>query len=138
MIGRGLQLLFKGIEAGEGLIIVYSVRRVGKTSLVYVGLSELDTPFIPIDVRKFLTDPSFLSPQILLGVVGEVLKRYESYQGRIKDFLSGMLEYVESLECPFCKKEALKTVYYPQILQMKESRSATAGTKTKFYHTKEI
>jgi len=44
---------------------------------------------------------------------------------------------IRSLECPFCKKEALKAVYHPQILQMRKSSSAAAGTKTKFYHTKE-
>ena len=98
-----LQLFFKGVEAGEGLIIVYGVRRAGKTSLVYVGLSELGIPFIPIDVRGFLADPSFLSPQILLGVVWEVLKRYESYQGRVKEFLSDVLEYVESLDLGMLK-----------------------------------
>jgi len=38
---------------------------------------------------------------------------------------------IRSLECPFCKKEALKAVY-PQILQMRKSNSAVAGTKTKF------
>lgn len=31
---------------------------------------------------------------------------------------------LRNLECPFCKKETLKAVYYPSILQMKKSRSA--------------
>ena len=44
---------------------------------------------------------------------------------------------IRNLECRFCKKEAVKVVYYPPVLQMRKSRSAAAGTKTKFYHTKE-
>ena len=31
----------------------------------------------------------------------------------------------------------MKAVYYPPVLQTRKSRSAAAGTKTKFYHTKE-
>jgi len=31
----------------------------------------------------------------------------------------------------------VKAVYYPPVLQMKKSSSVAAGTKTKFYHTKE-
>jgi hypothetical protein len=44
---------------------------------------------------------------------------------------------IRNVECPFCKKDAVKAIYYPPVLQMKKSRSAAAGTKTKFYHTKE-
>jgi hypothetical protein len=44
---------------------------------------------------------------------------------------------IGNIECPFCKKEAVKAIYYPLVLQMKKSRSAAAATKTKFYHTKE-
>ena len=44
---------------------------------------------------------------------------------------------IRNIECPFCKKDTVKAIYYPPVLQMKKSRSAAAGTKTKFYHTKE-
>jgi len=95
------------------LIIVHGVRRVEKTSLIYVGLSELNIPFIPIDVRKFSIYPSYLSPQSLLGVVEEILKRYESYRGRIKDLPRKMLEYVYSLDVKILK------------LRLREKRRAT-------------
>lgn len=42
-----------------------------------------------------------------------------------------------NLECPFCKKEAVKAIYYPPVLQAATSSSAAAGRKTKFYRTKE-
>ena len=41
-----------------------------------------------------------------------------------------------NLECPFCKKEAVKAVYHPPILQAKTSR-ISAGAKTTFYRTRE-
>jgi len=93
-----LKLFFKGIEAGEGLIVVYGVRRTGKTSLVYVGLSELNIPFVPIDARRFLVDASLLHPRNLLWVIEEILKQYERSQGRVKEFLSKVLEYVDSMD----------------------------------------
>lgn len=41
-----------------------------------------------------------------------------------------------NLECPFCKKKAVKAVYHPPILQAKTSR-ISAGAKTTFYRTRE-
>lgn len=47
------------------------------------------------------------------------------------------IQELRDVECPFCKKEAVKAIYYPLVLQMKKSSSVAAGTRTKFYHTKE-
>lgn len=47
----------------------------------------------------------------------------------------GPLQHV-NLECPFCKKEAVKAIYHPPILQAKTSR-ISAGAKTRFYRTRE-
>lgn len=44
---------------------------------------------------------------------------------------------IRNLECPFCKKEAVKVIYYPPVLQSSTSRSASKGSRTKLYHTKE-
>jgi hypothetical protein len=44
---------------------------------------------------------------------------------------------IKNVECPFCKKETVKAIYYPPVLQIRKSRSTATGTKTKFYHTKE-
>ena len=128
---RELQLLSKGIEAGEGLIVVYGVRRIGKTSLVYVGLSELDVLFIPIDIRRFLVDPSFLAPQTLLQVADEVLKQYERLQGRVKEFFGKLLEYVESLDLKVLKlkiKEKEK-VLPTRILERANRWAREQGTR---------
>jgi uncharacterized Zn finger protein len=47
------------------------------------------------------------------------------------------MEKLINIECPFCKKETVKAIYYPSILQVTRSRSAAAGTKAKFYRSKE-
>ena len=72
-----LQLLFKSLEVGEGLIVVYGVRRVGKTSLVQVGLTEYNVPYVIVDLRRFSEDPSLLSPSVLASIVKNTLKEYE-------------------------------------------------------------
>ncbi|NPA97245.1 MAG: ATP-binding protein [Crenarchaeota archaeon] len=49
---RELRELLDSIEAGERLIIVYGVRRVGKSSLVRVALRLCGKPFALVDVRE--------------------------------------------------------------------------------------
>ena len=92
-----LRLLVRGIEVGEGLIVVYGVRRIGKTSLVWVGLGEADVPFVPVDLRRFSEEPALLSPKAIAEVVSEVLKKYERLR-QVKEIIEKILHYVESLD----------------------------------------
>jgi AAA+ ATPase superfamily predicted ATPase len=48
---RELEEIINAIKSKERLIIIYGVRRVGKTSLINVTLRELGEPFVIIDVR---------------------------------------------------------------------------------------
>ena len=48
---RELEEIINATKSKERLIIIYGVRRVGKTSLINVALRELGEPFIIIDVR---------------------------------------------------------------------------------------
>lgn len=41
------------------------------------------------------------------------------------------------VECPFCGKKAVKSLYYPPSIRAKTSR-ISAGSKTKFYRISEI
>lgn len=94
---KELELLLKALDVGEGLIVVHGVRRVGKTSLVYVGLTEANIPFVPVDLRRFSEIPSLLTPSTIGYYVGEVLKIYEKYRGKLKNFIDKILEHIESL-----------------------------------------
>jgi len=100
-----LQLLFKGLEVGEGLIVVYGVRRVGKTSLVQVGLTEYNVPYVIVDLRRFSEDPSLLSPSVLASIVKNTLKEYEKYSGKVKKFAEKILDYINSLDLKVIKLE---------------------------------
>ena len=98
-----LHMFLRGLEVGEGLIVVYGVRRVGKTSLVRVGLAESDIPFVPIDLRRFSEDPSLLSPSVSALLIEEVLKQYEKNREKMKKFVRDILRYVDSLDLKVVK-----------------------------------
>ena len=103
-----LRAFSKGIEVGEGLIIVYGIRRIGKTSFVQVALTELDIPFIPIDLRKYSESPSLLRPSAIAYVVDEVLKLYEGFTGKVKGVVGKILQHVESLDLKLLKMKTGK------------------------------
>ncbi len=42
-----------------------------------------------------------------------------------------------TIECPFCKKETIKVLYKPSVLQFATTHSSAAGTKRKIYRTRE-
>ena len=48
----------------------------------------------------------------------------------------GITENVR-LNCPFCGKETIKTIYIPPFFQAHTSRSSASGSKTTYYKTKE-
>ncbi|MCD6563011.1 MAG: ATP-binding protein, partial [Thermoproteales archaeon] len=98
-----LHMFLRGLEVGEGLIVVYGVRRVGKTSLVRVGLAESNIPFVPIDLRRFSEDPSLLSPSVSALLIEEVLKQYEKHREKMKKFVRDILRYVDSLDLKVVK-----------------------------------
>jgi hypothetical protein len=55
----------------------------------------------------------------------------------MRDIYDVRTREVRNIECPFCKSESVKAIYCPPVLRIKRCRSAAAGTKTKFYRTKE-
>jgi len=44
---------------------------------------------------------------------------------------------ITEIKCPFCGYDKIKASYIPSILQTAVSRSASRGSVTKFYRTKE-
>lgn len=50
----------------ERLIIIYGVRRVGKTSLLKVALSEAAIPYAYIDIRGMYDKSGNVSPSLFL------------------------------------------------------------------------
>jgi len=63
---KELREFFKAVELGETLVLLLGIRRLGKSSLLNVALSELEKPFSKIDVRSlYFTHGSI--PQELLA-----------------------------------------------------------------------
>ncbi len=94
---RELELFLKALNVGEGLVVVYGVRRVGKTSLAYVGLTEANVPFVPVDLRRFSESPSLLTPSTIGYYVSDMLRMYEKYGGKLRNFIDKILVHIESL-----------------------------------------
>ncbi|BES80921.1 ATP-binding protein [Pyrodictium abyssi] len=90
-------MLYRGIHAGEGLIVVYGVRRIGKTSFVRVGLTELDVPFLFIDLRRYAENPSLLSPQVIGKAIMDFLKKLDKLK-TLRGTLHSIMEYIESMD----------------------------------------
>jgi hypothetical protein len=93
-----LKRFVSGLASGEGLIVVCGVRRVGKTSLVRVGLREAGVPHVVIDVRRYAEVPKMLSPSAVAVVVDEALKRYRGFGRSIHAKIDRVLSYVESID----------------------------------------
>lgn len=67
-----LGLLEESVRLKEQLIIIYGVRRVGKTSLLHVFLNEKKIPYILLDVRDAYFESGYVSlPVICERVIGE-------------------------------------------------------------------
>jgi len=70
-----LQELRDALELGERLVVVYGVRRVGKTSLVKAGLRELEVPHVLVDVRELYYAENIIRMQALVSRVVEGFRR---------------------------------------------------------------
>lgn len=82
---RELSELIEAIRLRERLIIVYGVRRVGKTSLVNVAIREVKEPFIIIDVRKLYFE-SGLKAILEKILVKELIKRFSEQRKLLESF----------------------------------------------------
>lgn len=74
LFGREAELreLGNSIRSKEKLIVIYGVRRVGKTSLLHVFLNEKEVPYILIDIRDIYFEEGYISlPSICSKIINE-------------------------------------------------------------------
>lgn len=83
--------LKQGIELGEPLIIIYGVRRVGKTSLLRACLNEFGYPYVLVDVREVFEEHGYITRNHLYEQMARFftsnLEFFEKLGFRIKDLL---------------------------------------------------
>ena len=86
--------ILEALRLGERLIIVYGVRRIGKTSLVKVTLGEANLPYILVDVRDIYFNENMVTTSYL-----------------IKYLINGFKKYIKLYEkLGFSLKEALRRI----------------------------
>ncbi len=75
-----LDSLSSSLKNGERLIIVYGVRRVGKTSLIHAFLNERDFPYILLDMK----DIYYTSGSVPMGVLySSIAKEFTNFAENI-------------------------------------------------------
>jgi len=83
--------LRQSIDLGEPLIIIYGVRRVGKTSLLRASLNEFGYPYVLIDVREIFEEHSYITKNHLYEQMARFftsnLELFEKLGYKIKDLL---------------------------------------------------
>lgn len=82
LFGRKEQLneLGNAIKNKEKLVVVYGLRRVGKTSLLHVFLNEKEIPYVLIDVRELYLENGYISVQILSR---KIIQEFENFLKQI-------------------------------------------------------
>jgi AAA+ ATPase superfamily predicted ATPase len=63
---RELEEILDAVRNKEKLIVVYGVRRVGKSSLVNIALREIGEPFAIIDVRALYFESGFRAVSVFI------------------------------------------------------------------------
>ncbi len=83
--------LRQSLELGEPLILIYGVRRVGKTSLLRACLNEFSYPYVLIDVREIYEEYGYVTRDRLYEQMAKFftsnLELFEKLGFRIKDLI---------------------------------------------------
>ncbi len=131
---RELEELSNAVELNEQLIIVYGIRRIGKSSLVRVALNELSLPYALVDVREIYFRANMVTEHYLVENIIENfskhMKWYEKIGFNLKEALGRIKrikikDYEIEIEAPtrisitkllsvidsWCEKHGLKFIF---------------------------
>lgn len=75
--------LLEALKLGERLVIVQGVRRIGKSSLVRVGVKEARVPYVLADVRKLFFEEGSVVPAGLVARLAEAMRRRSKWYERV-------------------------------------------------------
>jgi AAA+ ATPase superfamily predicted ATPase len=128
-----LKSLAESLEHDERLIIIYGLRRVGKTSLIHTFLSKKDFPYIFIDVKEIYFEHASVPISILHKVILEEFARFitrlglenelEKFEEVESDSLTNLLKNVNQ----WCKTKNLNF-----IIALDEAQYLRFGGRVKF------
>ncbi len=77
---REMDALWEAVRLKERLVVIYGVRRVGKTSVLRVFLNEKRVPYILIDIRDIYFENGYVSLPVICG---NVISEFEGFIGKL-------------------------------------------------------
>jgi len=94
---RELSETYEALKLGERFIIVYGVRRIGKTSLLKVALNDSIYPFVIVDVRAIYYSENIVSAPVLVRYLLEGFKSHMRVYERVKFDLKEALKRIHKI-----------------------------------------
>jgi hypothetical protein len=82
---KELDSLSSSLKNGERLIIIYGLRRVGKTSLIHSFLNERDFPYILLDMKEIYHISGSIPMKSLYGAIAKEFVRFTEKVGMDAD-----------------------------------------------------
>lgn len=124
LFDRGSELVEFGeaVKLKEKLIVVYGIRRVGKSSLVNVALRVAGQPFVVVDVRKLYFESGLraVSEKVL---VEELVRVFNNYRGVLESLgvdLRGMFSRVKAVNVGGTGVEFIARYERPSLTEVLE------------------
>ncbi|MGC9164998.1 MAG: AAA family ATPase [Thermoprotei archaeon] len=89
--------ILESLRFGERLIVIYGVRRIGKSSLVRVALGESNMPYVIVDVRELYYSENVVTMFHLVRYLIDGFKRYMRWYERLGFDLREVLRRVKKI-----------------------------------------
>lgn len=117
---RELEEILDAVRNKEKLIVVYGVRRVGKSSLVNIALREIGEPFAIIDVRALYFESGFrgVSESILVETLLGKLRESGVLYEKLRDMLSELISRIESISMGFIELRVGRRRSYLRLIDV--------------------
>ncbi|MEM4312404.1 MAG: ATP-binding protein [Nitrososphaerales archaeon] len=81
---KELEELINSLRRMEKLIVILGIRRIGKSSLLNVALSELDIPNIKLDIREIYFTKGSISKFHLYEALSEEINKLRRFKGLLR------------------------------------------------------
>jgi AAA+ ATPase superfamily predicted ATPase len=92
-----LNEVLEALRLGERLVLVYGIRRIGKSSLIKVALSEANAPYIFIDTREIYYNENIITTSHLIKYLVDGLKKYMRWYEKIGFNLKEALKNIKKI-----------------------------------------
>lgn len=123
---KELDQLLDSLRSETPLVVLLGVRRVGKTSLMKTALSELDTPYLYLDMRRL--EEEGYSKVVLYGILADEMNKLNSRQMRVTETLKlvrGVQIAGSGFELDWSQKTPLLSTFFESLDQLMKKRKTS-------------